>query len=163
MTNHQGKRVFSRSGEGFTLTELIVAVAIIGILASIAVPAYFQYVEKARNSRCAAEIQTLATAISAYRNDNNRYPTALTNLGSNYGTLLDPWQHPYKYLNIADGDIHGKGSLRKDKFLNPLNTDYDLYSMGKDGESKPNLNVKVSQDDIIRATNGGFIGIAADF
>lgn len=163
MANHKGIRVYPPGNVGFTLTELIVAVAIIGILTSIAVPAYFQHLEKARNSRCAAEIQTLATSISAYRNDNNRYPKALTDLGSTYGTLLDPWQHPYKYLNIADGDIKGKGDLRKDKFLNPLNTDYDLYSMGKDGESKPNLNVKVSQDDVIRATNGGFIGLASDF
>jgi general secretion pathway protein G len=44
-----------------------------------------------------------------------------------------------------------------------LNSDYDLYSMGEDGESVPPLTAKQSRDDIIRANNGGFIGLAADY
>ncbi len=160
---NDGMRAFKRDRRGFTLIESIVAVAILGILASIAVPAYNLYLKRAKISHAIAEIQMLSTAINAYRNDHNRYPATLNDLGNDYGTLTDPWQHPYQYLNIADGGIKGKGSLRKDKFLNPLNTDYDLYSMGEDGQSKPNLNAPVSQDDIIRAANGGFIGIASDF
>lgn len=163
MPNHDGKSVSSPGRRGFTLTELIVAVAIMGIIAAIAMPAYTQYLQKARIARSIADIQMLSTAITAYRNDHNRFPAALNNLGGTLGTLTDPWGHPYQYLDIADGDIHGLGNLRKDKFLNPLNTDFDLYSMGPDGQSKPNLNTKVSQDDVIRATNGGYIGVASDF
>ncbi len=59
--------------------------------------------------------------------------------------------------------IKGVGKARKNKSLVPLNTDFDLYSMGPDGKSKPPLTVKVSDDDIIRANDGRFIGIAKDY
>ena len=57
----------------------------------------------------------------------------------------------------------GHEGVRKDRFLVPLNTDYDLYSMGKDGESTAPLTARQSRDDIIRADNGGFIGLASEF
>ena len=50
--------------------------------------------------------------------------------------------------------------MRKDKKLVPLNSDYDLYSMGPDGESKPPLTAKASKDDIVRANDGEFVGLA---
>jgi general secretion pathway protein G len=52
---------------------------------------------------------------------------------------------------------------RTDKNLVPLNSDYDLYSMGKDGESQIPLTVKISHDDIIRANDGAFVGLAIDY
>ena len=52
---------------------------------------------------------------------------------------------------------------RKDRFLVPINSDFDLYSMGADGETKATLQNKVSRDDIIRASDGGFYGIAENF
>ena len=55
------------------------------------------------------------------------------------------------------------GKKRKDKSLHPLNSDYDLYSMGPDGRSVSPLTAKASRDDIIRANNGGFIGVAEDY
>ncbi|MEW6683930.1 MAG: hypothetical protein AB1451_13595 [Nitrospirota bacterium] len=55
------------------------------------------------------------------------------------------------------------GQARKDQFLVPLNSTYDLYSMGPDGDSKPPLKAKMSQDDIIRANDGQYIGLAADY
>ncbi len=146
---------------GFTLVELITVVAIIGILSAIAIPAYSDYVRKARIVVTIADIRMLETAITSYTVSNNCQPDTLGDIG--YGNLLDPWGHPYQYLNIADGNIKGKGSFRKDRFLNPLNSDYDLYSMGEDGASKPPLTTKVSQDDVIRASNGAFIGLASDF
>ena len=74
---------------------------------------------------------------------------------------LDPWNRPYAYTNLASAA--GKGSARKDKKLNPLNSDFDLYSLGKDGESKLPLSPKVSEDDVIRARDGRFVGLAKDF
>ena len=53
--------------------------------------------------------------------------------------------------------------MRKDKNLVPVNTDYDLYSMGEDGRSVGPFTAKASRDDIVRANDGGFVGLAADY
>jgi general secretion pathway protein G len=53
--------------------------------------------------------------------------------------------------------------VRKDHKLNPINTNYDLYSMGKDGVTKMQITQKDSVDDIIVAGDGGFVGLASDF
>ena len=57
----------------------------------------------------------------------------------------------------------GGGGARKDKFLVPLNSLYDLYSMGKDGESVPPLTAAQSWYDVIMANDGGFVGLAKNF
>lgn len=55
------------------------------------------------------------------------------------------------------------GQARKDRNLVPINSDFDLYSVGRDGQTAPALTAKVSQDDIVRANNGGFVGLASDY
>ena len=75
--------------------------------------------------------------------------------------MLDPWGNPYQYLNVTT--TKNKGNVRKDRNLVPINSDYDLYSMGKDGTSQPPLTAKASRDDIIRANSGKFVGLAADY
>ena len=45
----------------------------------------------------------------------------------------------------------------------PINSDYDLYSMGEDGGTRPPLTARPSQDDIVRAGDGGFVGLAEEF
>jgi general secretion pathway protein G len=147
--------------DGFTLIELISVVAIIAILAAIAIPAYGAYITKARITRTIVELRMLEQEITVYKTDEGHLPDSLGDIG--HGGLKDPWGNPYQYLNIADGGIKGNGKLRRDRAINPLNTDYDLYSMGKDGESKTNLNAKQSLDDIVRARDGAFIDLAEKF
>lgn len=180
-----------RAEKAFTLVELISAFAIIAILAAMAIPTYSSYILKVKITRTIVEIRMLEKEIANYGADlvssadvqgdttphkaskapdppdpssdptDLNLPDSLAVLG--YGSLLDPWGHPYQYLKIAGGDVQGKGKLRRDRFLNPLNTDYDLYSMGPDGETKTNLNAKESRDDIVRAISGAYIGVASDF
>ncbi len=52
---------------------------------------------------------------------------------------------------------------RKDKYLFPLNTDYDLFSLGPNGKSMPAITDFLSMDDVIRANDGGFYGQAKDY
>jgi general secretion pathway protein G len=146
---------------GVTLTELVLAVAISAILVSIAIPTYSKYKYRAQVSQATADIGELQHMIDSYYTLHNTYPATLADLGINAPTALDPWGFPYQYLNHAL--VNGKGSIRRDKSLNPLNTDFDLYSVGADGLSKPQITQKESLDDVIRAGNGGYVGLASDF
>lgn len=133
--------------------------AIILTVAAIAVPNLVAAIEDARIARAASEIHMLQDEITLYMVNNDQFPKSLADVG--YGNLLDPWGNPYQYLNHAN--VKGKGKFRKDRFLVPLNSDYDLYSMGKDGKSVPPITAKDSQDDIIRASNGSYVGLASLF
>ena len=144
---------------GFTLIELMIVVAIISTLAAIAVPLYGAFVDKTRVTRAIVDMKQLATEIQAYSVDTMTLPASLNDVG--YESLLDPWGNPYQYLNIET--VKGKGKVRKDKSLVPINSDYDLYSMGKDGQSQSPLTAKASRDDIVRANNGGYIGLASSY
>jgi general secretion pathway protein G len=53
--------------------------------------------------------------------------------------------------------------IRKDRNLHPLNSEFDLYSIGKDGRSMSALTAQISQDDVIWARDGNFVGLAADY
>lgn len=60
--------------QGFTLIELLIVVAIIAILAAIAVPNFLEAQTRAKVSRAQADMRSIATALEAYRIDNNSYP-----------------------------------------------------------------------------------------
>jgi general secretion pathway protein G len=147
------------SARGFTLLELMAAIAIVAILSAIAIPSYQSYIQKAKVAAAIVDIGSIATKIGRYNTLNNALPPDLATIGLD--TVLDPWGNPYVYLSFTG--LNGKGKMRKDKNLNPINTQYDLYSMGADGQSKLPLTNPVSQDDVIMAYDGNYIGLAADF
>lgn len=148
------------TNRGITLIELVVLVAILGALVVTGVPVYGSHRDKARNAKAAADIAVIQFDVRLYSSANSgALPNSLEALGR--GTIRDPWGNPYRYLDLAT--VHGVGQVRKDRFLVPLNSDYDLYSMGKDGASQPPLTASASRDDIVRAGNGAFIGLASDF
>ena len=221
---------------GFTLMELMLAVAIVGILAGLAIPAYLVYLDKARIARCIAEIRSIEKSIKIAYITTEMYPISLAEIGAGY--ILDPWGTPYQYGNLTaavpvsrvvqpqredqsawswfapspayatpspsnpgqgnqggggnnasatkngggqgSGNGGGKGNSlgknpgslqtssvnvapRTDRFGVSLNTDFDLYSMGKDRDSAAALSTPKSYDDIVRANDGAFVGLASDF
>ncbi len=52
---------------------------------------------------------------------------------------------------------------RRDGFLFPLNSDYDLFSLGPNGRTAVSLGQPIARDDVIRANNGGFFGTASEY
>jgi general secretion pathway protein G len=146
---------------GFTLIEILIIVTIVGILASIAIMVAQDYFKKANNKAAGAQIAALESAIASYYGDNASYPDDLSQVYG--GNQRDPWNRPFQYLRIDGGDKNWHGNCRRDRNLNPLNTDFDLYSMGADGKTAKQVNAKDSLDDIIRANNGSFIGLGAAF
>lgn len=150
---------FARSGRGLTLLETLLAVAVVGVLAAIAVPNYSAYVERQRVTQAMADIRLIEHTIARFSLQNNgQYPASLAQAGV---TAVDPWGNAYQYLNVMTA--RNRGQVRKDRALNPINTDYDLYSMGPDGQSVPPLTARASRDDIVRGRNGRFVGRAEDF
>jgi general secretion pathway protein G len=236
---------------GFTLIELMLAVSIIGVLASLAVPNYVDFIEKARVARAVAELHGLAKELKGFALSGGQYPNSLADIGRS--TMLDPWGTPYQYYKINCGTIDdipnlaklkllkrdipqvtpatyslsnqnewyvpfavddgdhrglvrltaggggaagggagaagggvgggaggagggaggpgggggppcgGVGGARKDRFLVPINSDFDIYSMGKNRATVVALTPPQSHDDVIRASDGGFYGLAKNF
>lgn len=146
--------------QGFTLIELMFAILVAGLIVAITVPLYSDAMQKARIGQVIADMSQIEGELEKFR---FRPPGALPpNLAAiAMDTLQDPWGNPYQYLNIEAGAP--LGDVRKDKNLVPLNTDFDLYSLGEDGLSVPALTAKASHDDIIRAGNGAYVGIAKDY
>ena len=118
---------------GFTLIEIIVAIAILAILTALIVPRVVGKVDDAAVARARSDVQALSTALSLYKLDNNYYPTTEQGLEAlldkpagqpepaNWKKYLDklpkdPWGRPYQYISPGS---HG---------------DIDVYSLGKDGQ-----------------------------
>lgn len=146
--------------QGFTLVDIMIALVLAALLTAIAIPSYNGVVRRARIAAAIGDMGKIHVALDIFiTNNNSLYPISLAAIGMD--TLADPWGNPYRYLNIEAGA--NRGAVRKDRNLVPLNTDYDLYSMGKDGASVPPLTAKASRDDIVRANNGAYFGLAEDY
>jgi general secretion pathway protein G len=123
----------ARCAAGFTLLELLVVVAIIGLLVGLVAPRYFGQVGRSEVNAARAQIDSFEKALDQYRLDTGRYPssemglTALVQRPANEpkwnGPYLrkavppDPWGKPYLYRSPGE-----KG-------------DFDIVSYGRDGQS----------------------------
>jgi general secretion pathway protein G len=119
---------------GFTLLELLVVMAIIGLLAAYVGPKYFSQLGKSEHGVAKAQIESFAKALDTFRLDAGRYPTTAeglnalmvkpVNVRSWNGPYLakkiplDPWNKPYLYKNPG---TQGR--------------DYDIISYGSDGQA----------------------------
>tara|TARA_R110002110_G_scaffold362241_1_gene572065 strand:- start:155148 stop:155603 length:456 start_codon:yes stop_codon:yes gene_type:complete len=149
----------ARKQQAFTIVELMLIVGIVSVLMAIGVPVYKSYIDRASAGSASKDIFEISITLDDYFLTKRRFPDSLDDIG--YGDAEDPWGNAYQYLNIAT--VQGSGRLRKDKNLVPINTDYDLYSMGPDGRSVGPLTAKASRDDIIRANDGAYVGRAEDY
>ena len=121
----------SAKSRGFTLLELLVVVAIIGMLTAYVGPRYFSQLSKSETTIAKAQIEAFAKALVQYRLDNGHYPTTEQGLAALFsrpaneknwnGPYLgkevpsDPWGHPYLYRNPGP------------------KSDFEILSLGNDG------------------------------
>ena len=145
--------------DAFTFIELIIIITIIGILSGIAAPIYADYKYRAQMVTATAIIREIEAGINVYKYRYGTHPLTLSD--AMIATPLDPWGNPYYYLSSTDPAW--QANQRLDRHMRPLNSDFDLYSKGADGRSAPALTHPLSRDDVIRAANGAFVGLGADF
>jgi general secretion pathway protein G len=139
----------------------MIGVALVVILAAVAIPSYKSYIERCDSTKAIAMLEVMTIAIEDYRLTNHVYPSSLDLVG--YDSTLDPWDVPFRYLWIEDnpdGSIITK--QRKNRWDNPVNTDFDLYSMGPDGQSQLPFTDVQARDDIVRAYDGTYFGSVSD-
>lgn len=81
-----------KSKKGFTLIELVIVIAILGILAGIAIPRFLNATATARGARIVADLRTIDSAIVIYNAKTGKLPTATTDL-TTAGTGTNPTQY----------------------------------------------------------------------
>jgi general secretion pathway protein G len=145
---------------GYTLVELVLAIGIVAIIASAATSSYRGYRTRVQTAQAVTDVSALQSAIGSFTLDNHRLPATLDELGPAYANMRDPWGSLYQYASHADT---GRDRFRTDPNLVPINTDFDLWSVGPDRDSKPGITAPVSRDDIVRAANGKFVGVASEY
>jgi general secretion pathway protein G len=142
---------------GFTLVEVSIAVAILGVIAALSFSNYRLYIERVRVTRAVVELKGIATHLMAGKSADQGLPASLAAAGL---ARNDPWGRPYRYLRLNQPP---QAAARKDQFLVPLNRDFDLYSVGADGQTAAKISDAVSLDDVLRGANGAFIGLARNY
>ena len=146
---------------GFTLVELAMTTVIAALLVAIAVPSYARILQQQKNGQAERDLRVIALAIERYRAQHGTPPETLGQLGM--PIPRDPWGNDYQFLNFSSGAPGVPGMIRKDHNLHPLNSEFDLYSVGPDGRSTAPLTARASRDDIIWARDGGYVGPAEDY
>ena len=132
---HEGCLAKNRSQLGFTLIEVMVVIAIIGIMATLIVPQIMSKPNEARVIAAKQDISSIVQALKLYRLDNSRYPTTEQGLSAlvakptsepipqnwkpnGYVDRLpkDPWGFAYQYSNPgtrAEIDVFSLGADNK--------------------------------------------------
>ena len=163
---------------GFSLIELMIVICTISTLAGLAIPGYQAALNRARVARAIGDVNAVGKDLTMYRVSQGCFPGTLSAIGRD--ALRDPWGNLYGYgvpqrpgrggrgggtgsCEACGGACITAGAARKDKNLVPINSDFDLYSKGRDGKTASALTAGPSKDDIIRGRDGGFIGLASEY
>ena len=135
--------------EGFTLVELLVVVAIIGIVAAIAIVALGNALDKSKQKATMADMRTVSKAIELYRVDHGFLPDAAGGLPPLVAVLI-----PYQTSVVPVAD-HWNNTLL---YSNDVNGNYSIECTGKDGIDGTNISTatRFNFDEDIVISNGLF-------
>ena len=114
--------------KGFTLIEILIVVAIIGLIASLIAPNLIGRFEKSKEEIAKAQVEMLSSAVISFMIDMNRYPKSLDEL---INSTEPKWRGPYLSKRKVPQDPWG----RDYQFKSPGDHGpFDLYSLGSEGK-----------------------------
>lgn len=122
-------REFLGSG-GFTLLELLVVLAILGLIATFAAPQVLKWLSGAKSDSARIQIESLGTGIDLYRLEVGSYPSDLEALVTQPAGV-DGWDGPYLRKKTVPKDPWGREYIYR---FPGQHGPYDLYSLGADGQ-----------------------------
>lgn len=122
------KKLIGARGVGFTLIELMLVVAIIGLLAAIAIPKFANLVVKAKEASIKGKLGSLRSAISLYYADNEGYyAPSIVGLTANQSPLIPKYLDQIPYIEIPTFPSHVRGNIQTAEIAGlPLVTDFSL-------------------------------------
>jgi len=144
---------------GITLIEALITIALLGVLAAVLVPYFLGRLQQAKVARAMGDLRAIEADLEVFQAEQGDLPDDL--VAVDHAETLDPWGNAYRYFPFKGPGW--KAQARKDRFLVPINSTYDLYSVGRDGDTRRPLTPPPSWDDIIRANNGHFLGLASEY
>ena len=153
-------RRLAKDCRGLTVVELLLSLALAGTIAAILIPSFASHAREVRLRAGMMSLRTISTDISIYKDIHGTLPESLDDLPRVVAN--DGWGRQFVYVKL-EGKPNSTGLSRKDHWLNPVNTDYDLYSLGADGDTHPQLSVGAGRDDVIRGQNGAYYGLAEGY
>lgn len=121
---------------GFTLIELMITVAIVGILAAIAYPSYQNYILRSHRSEGQALLNEAAARMERFYAQNNAYPSKVSSLNMR-NTVNSVVTSDNKYYQIGDSEIQLNTDVSKDAFKN--NGPYLITAKRINAQTKDNL------------------------
>lgn len=122
-------REFLGSG-GFTLLELLVVLAILGLIATFAAPQVLKWLSGAKSDSARIQIESLGTGVDLYRLEVGSYPSDLEALVTQPAGV-DGWDGPYLRKKTVPKDPWGREYIYR---FPGQHGPYDLYSLGADGQ-----------------------------
>ena len=138
-----------KEGKGFTLVELLIVVAIIGIIVVVVVPLLYDAVQRGKQKRTMHDMRTIATGLEAYNVDYSSYPNNIITIEQNYLRATprnDGWGQEWVYDTFSESRF------------------YSLSSGGRDGGGHATIpGITNDFDDSITIVNGRFYSYPAGY
>ena len=132
--NYQSKKnILNRGQNGFTLTEIMIAIAIVGILSSVALPNHINQVNRTRQREAASTISQIQTTIASYADEYGVLPTSWAELNDTSAVMTND--------GPATANTFEAITLTSGYYAVSIDNSDNLFTITATRDDEPNLNI----------------------